>query len=138
MANTVNNRIVDLLKSQNVDESEVARLIGKDKSTLYRITSGQSTPTKTTVKLIAQALGADYQFLMFGKTQQNAKPQSTENSWKEEAYALMKEQLQKKDELIAQLMSVVQKLNFLNALDSAAVPYVFPGEKQGTVSRAAA
>lgn len=68
----INERIIGLMADNAVDEAEMAAAIGKDKSTIYRITAQTVVPTKTTVKLIADKFGWDYEFLMTGKTRRFA------------------------------------------------------------------
>ena len=49
--NEVNKRVVEFMKSNNINEAELAEKIGRDKSTVYRIVSGKTIPGRATLKL---------------------------------------------------------------------------------------
>jgi len=65
----VNDRIIDLMKNRGIDEIILADAIGKDKSSIYRITRKDTVPSKTTVKLIAEKYGVDFDTLLTGRIQ---------------------------------------------------------------------
>lgn len=90
MENSVNSRVVALLKTLNLDENELARRIGKHPSTIYRIVNNESEPTKTTIKLIADELNVSYDYLLTGK----GTSQKEAFTWREEAYESIKKQLE--------------------------------------------
>lgn len=124
MKNTSNERVSDLLKSLVMTPGELAKLMGKESSTVYRILNGESTPTKTTLKAIADATGANLQWLLYGKGEMmdpNPKSPAPAQSVSIEGALsdlrkLFQQQLEKKDEQIDKLMNLLQKVNFLNPL----------------------
>lgn len=107
MKETVNDRIIRLMQSEGVDEVEVANRIGKDRSTLYRITGKETVPSKTTVKLIAEAFGVDYSELLTGKKQQNAIAKMGETPWKDEAYTRLKSDMEYLKEQYAKVLDAL-------------------------------
>lgn len=110
--NDVNKRIVEFMKANGIDETELALKIGKDKSTAYRITSGKTIPSRTTLQLIGNAYNVDYKYFLAGKSIQNANkfpPKIAENPWKEEAYARLVSEMEylklKYDQVLAALIN---------------------------------
>jgi transcriptional regulator with XRE-family HTH domain len=133
MATTRNQRVSTLLKTQKIDVEELAKASGKHPSSLYRIINGENEPTKSTLKAIAAATGASYNWLLNGTGEMmdpnpkspapaiSAGPAAIETALNE-LRQIFQDQLRKKDEQIAGLMSILQKVNFLNPLqDSGAV-----------------
>lgn len=103
----INDRIIDLMKSRGYDEVFLAKSIGKNPSTIYRITAKDTVPSKTTVKLISEALSVDFLFLLTGKMQQNATIQEKENPWKDEAYVTLKNEVSYLKQKYDQLMDAI-------------------------------
>lgn len=134
MTETVNDRIIALLKTQNLDEPGLANLIGKDRSTIYRITGKQSVPSKTTVKLIADALSVDFHLLMYGVTQHKSDAFPAEKSNVSRALELLERQLAKKDEQIATLLQMIGgNTAKLNAIGIAPFTKYFPSKLSNSV-----
>ena len=137
MSNTTNERVSALLKTLKIDESEASQRMGKNSSTMYRITAKSSSPTKSTLKLIANALGANYNWLLTGEGEMLAKDASiNEKSNVTKALELLEQQLVKKDEQIAQLMAIFSKVNFLKATETANM-LMFPNKKQSRLGAVA-
>lgn len=123
MPNTKNQRVLTLLKSLGISEMELAKRTGKQPSIIYRITRKQTEPTGTTLQLIADACGANYNWLLTGHGEMlNPDPKSPApsqigsidnaiNSIKE----MLTDQIRVKDEQIAGLMQLLQKVNFLKS-----------------------
>lgn len=92
--NEVNKRVAEFMKQVGADEAEMAQKIGKDKSTIYRILSGKTIPSKTTLKLMADAYGVDPDYFNPKKIRMHEfvfpKQNATDLPWKDEAYALIK------------------------------------------------
>lgn len=107
MKETVNDRILKLMQAEGVDEADVAQRIGKDKSTMYRITNKETVPSKTTVKLIADAFGVDFSELQTGKKQQNAIAKMGDTPWKDEAYTRLKSDMDYLKEQYAKVLDAL-------------------------------
>lgn len=127
MGKSTNERVSLLLKTLKIDEIEAAKRIGKQPIAIYRITKNENKPTKSTLQLIADGLGANYEWLINGEgamlsleKMQRADQLKEIPSWKDEAYMLMKDQLKKKDDLIEKLVSKLmgdKNVNFLKLLN---------------------
>lgn len=141
MESTVNKRIVAMLKTLNLDELEVAKRIGKHPSTLYRIVNGENVPSRTTVKLIADAIGVNYDYLMTGKgeslMQKNAKTEVIyENPYKDALVSELKSQVEYLKEMLKMALSG-KNPNFLKGIGEAPFAKYLPGKRTNTVRAAA-
>jgi transcriptional regulator with XRE-family HTH domain len=142
MKNTSNERVSTLLKNLSLSPVELARLMQKDPSTVYKIINGQTTPTKNTLRSICEATGANLMWLLTGKGEPmdpNPKPVNSSNSNDvssiekalQSLQELFKDQLQKKDDQINKLMGILDKVNFLNPLqvpDSTSTAHIIEFE----------
>lgn len=98
MGSTSNDRVIALLKTLKIDEMEASRRIGKQASTFYRITNKVHEPTKTTLRIIAEGLGASYDWLLTGRGEMlvekiEGKEMKISNPWREEAYKALKDEV---------------------------------------------
>lgn len=134
MGDTTNERVSQLLKTLKIDEVEASQRIGKNSSTLYRITSKSNAPTKTTLKLIADSLGANYNWLLTGSG--DMFKADTENPWRDALVSQIKDEnnrLQKELERVWQMVQHLSggaKPNFLKASENAYTFKLFPGMEQ--------
>jgi transcriptional regulator with XRE-family HTH domain len=142
MGDTRNDRVIALLKNLKIDEMELAQRTGKQPSSIYRITNKENEPTRSTLRQIADALNASYEWLLTGKgemIQLKKSDKPAESGSLSKALELLEEQLQKKDEQIATLMAIMGgKRNFRKALENYGSTLGFNTKNQGTVSRATA
>jgi transcriptional regulator with XRE-family HTH domain len=129
MGTTSNDRVISLLKTLKIDEVEASRRVGKHSATLYRITNKDHEPTKTTLKIIADKLGASYDWLLTGRGEMfstDSFGQDAMNPWKDALVSQIKEEnsrLQKEVERLWQMISFHTsgtKPNFLKVIE-------FPG-----------
>lgn len=125
MENTINDRVIALLKELNINEQELASLIGKSPSTIYRIVKKEVEPSKTTVKLIADATKKSFDYLYKGSGSASDSMQvvakADSGPWKDEAYSNVKAQLEYLQKKYDQLFDAVinGKLGKLLALELA-------------------
>jgi len=112
MGKTSNQRVSELLKTLKLSENEAASKIGKQANAIYRIVNNEVTPTKTTLKIIADSLGANYDWLLTGEGQMMnaAFKQANSNPWEVEAYQSVKAE---RDGLKMELERVWAMLNHL-------------------------
>lgn len=87
MGKSSNTRVAELLKTLNLSETEAANKINKQPATIYRIVKNEVSPTKTTLKMLADGLGANYEWLITGKGEMLAPKVMpiSEGPWKDEA-----------------------------------------------------
>jgi transcriptional regulator with XRE-family HTH domain len=129
---SINERVAELLKSRNIDEIQAAKILGKNKSVLYNITGKKAVPTKTTVKLIADAFGVDYYYLYTGQVQSF---NGTQNDWRamyEREKALKEAAENNASRMWKALVRVmngekIEIADFLEALSAAGLTALFPG-----------
>lgn len=62
-----NDLVLAFIKDKGIDEVQLGAEIGKNPSTIYRITGKKTVPSKTTLKLIADAYGFDVSYFKTGK-----------------------------------------------------------------------
>lgn len=119
----VNKRVL-LLKSQlGLSNSEFALKANISTTTLWNIQNNGEIAPKT-IKNISEALKVNREWLLTGKGEMNAPEQPKQAVGQENTFDgaleklrnLFEDQLKKKDEQIAGLLSVLQKVNFLEAL----------------------
>jgi transcriptional regulator with XRE-family HTH domain len=126
MTKTRNERVSILLKNLQISPAELAKMMQKDSSTMYRIVNNESEPTKTTLRNMAIATGANFDWLLTGKGEmmdpnpKNPAPalmhsESTIETALLELKNMFQSQLSEKDKQIAGLLQVLGKVNFLNA-----------------------
>lgn len=98
MKETINDRVINLFKTLNLDVQKVALDVEMHPKTISRILDKETEPSKSTVKAIAEATNANFDYLMYGKGEMLKADKSKANvdPWKEEAYA-------QKDKLIKQV-----------------------------------
>lgn len=119
MENSVASRLQALLKTHGIDELELAKRIDKHPSTVYRILKKENEPSKTTVKLIAEALNVSPEWLMTGDSAKEIKINS-ESPWKDEAYMAVTGERDRLIEDIKFYKAIIQTkfgLNFKSALN---------------------
>lgn len=132
MKEDVNDRIINLLKEMNIDEQELASMIGKSPSTIYRIVKKEVIPSKTTIKLIADATNRSIAYLQKGTgsvTDESKSITESKNPWENEAFESVKREnsslKQEVERLWTLVMNFTQKTgnpNFLKASDVAGIP----------------
>lgn len=85
-----NQILIDFLATKGLDEKQVAKKIGKDASTIYRITAKKTSPHKGTMIAIAKAYGLrpDYFFSLDGSNK------ASESILDNEAYQNLKAEVQ--------------------------------------------
>lgn len=143
MKTTVNTRIVDVLKSSGIDELELASRIGKHPSTVYRIINGENEPSRTTVKLISEALHVNYDWLLTGIGDKKIIKIESENPWKDALVSQVKEENTRLEKECERLWKMIEyytsgaKPNFLKALGKASAK-VIPLAVSGANSRRSA
>jgi hypothetical protein len=146
MQNTSNDRVIALLKSLKIDEVEAAKRIGKDASTLYRITGKKNAPTKTTLQTIAKALAANYNWLLTGSGDMfGTESEKSQNPWKDALVEQIKSENSRLETELSRVWAMVNHLtggkmpDFRKAIEEAGKPlYRFPGAEYGLPSVAQA
>lgn len=120
MKSTVNQRVTMLRTHLGIGQNEFAGKAGLSGPSIWRIEGNEVVPQRKTLKAIADAHGASFEWLMNGTGEMMA--EATEeialNPWKDEAYAMLRDQMAKKDAIIDKLLGLLSAsgTNFLQAL----------------------
>lgn len=88
--NKANDLLIRFMNERGLNEVEIATAIGKNPSTIYRITAKTVIPSRTTLKLIADTYRFDANYFKTGKMQEVAIKSTSDSPWKDEAYARLK------------------------------------------------
>jgi transcriptional regulator with XRE-family HTH domain len=134
MKDSSNDRVIDLLKNLEIGEMDLARMIGKQPTTVYRITKKEVIPSRATLQLISNAAKCNFEWLLTGQGEMfdHAGGTAGFGTGLSKALELLKEQLNKKDEQIQNLLTILSKVNFHKLLpetDSAKIIYLFKTEQ---------
>lgn len=130
MKENVNQRIKAVMDHQSWDDQRLADAVGKHRTTIGRIINGLTVPPKSTVHLIANALGSSYAYLQFGNgpmivDEIKDKNKVSELSLLQRALNKLEQQLDKKDEIIDKLITQMSggkpSNSFLQALNATGV-----------------
>ncbi len=114
MEKTSNERLLEVLKTLNIDTNEAANRTGLSYTTMHRIITSANNPNKSTLKSIANGLKLNYDWLLTGKGKMfNEAPKNTigltiKNPWEDEAYVNLKSEntgLKKEVERLWQMVS---------------------------------
>lgn len=120
METSVNTRVLMLKTHLGLGNNEFATKANISPTTLWNIQNEGEIAPKT-IKNICEALNVNRTWLLTGKGKMfNGDPKPTEGHAFDEAlnklYETFKDQLKVKDEQIAALTSILQKVNFLKLL----------------------
>jgi transcriptional regulator with XRE-family HTH domain len=133
MKDTINERILMLKTESGLGNLDFCHKAKISHGTLNNIQKGENVSEKT-IHSISEGLGISKEWIRTGKGEKKLSvPVSAEKSGFQKALDLLEEQLKKKDDQIAGLMALLQKVNFHEALENAAAPW-FNLSNQGTVS----
>lgn len=131
---TVNERIDEIMLDRGLTKQELAAKTGKNVVTIDRILAGTNTPSFSTVKSIADALDCPVDYLIKGV---GSSEKTKGDPWENEAWAIAKSQLVKKDEQIEEKDGILK--SFATSLDrltkmmqDSGVSFLRPVAKTGT------
>ena len=121
MENVINQRIAELRNSLFLSQSEFARRLEMTAPAINRIESGATKPSSKTINTISKTFGVSLNWLQSGKGEMML-PGSQENqnttetvSWKDEAFAQLKnhnETLKQEIEWLKNLVNKMANVNF--------------------------
>ena len=91
-----NDLLIKYLEEKGMDYEELASKTGIHPTTLFRITKKESAPSKTTLKVIADAMRFDNSYWKTGVLTEIVaefnKPDTIHEPWRDEAYTNLKEE----------------------------------------------
>ena len=145
-----NDLLIKYLEDNNMDYQELASKTGIHPTTLFRIVKKESTPNRTTLKGIADAMKFDYSYWKTGvltevvATLNSGDDPLNETPWRDEAYANLKEEKEYFKRNYEKLLEILltgkkpENLNFHRALDYAADGFIVNINEMPFESRARA
>lgn len=112
---SVNDLVIKLMEDHNLDYEGLADKIGCHPTTTLRIVNKESVPNKSTLKLIASAMGIEDSYWRTGVIK---KAQQTD-VWKDETYKNLREEIAYLREIVKLLAGgkMPEGANFLKALN---------------------
>ncbi len=133
MHDPTNDRVTDLLKTLKLTEMDLARMINKPASTVYRITKKEVIPSQPTLQMIAEKTKASFDWLLTGQGSmfpEGYSQQGTEQneiSYRDALINRITEEnsrLKKEADRLWQLLGMQMNLNFNTPLKYAGLAQV--------------
>lgn len=127
METTVNERIKLLREHLNMTQSDFAQKTETTATTINRIEKGTTTPQKGTLNRIINEFSCSRDWLVSGIGEMFSQEplQTHSNTWRDEAYAALRNRVEAQSKEIEWLRSVVSRItgapDFLLAIDQAGV-----------------
>lgn len=125
MEKTVNQRVMQLKKELGLTDVQFCGKAEISTFTLHKIKSGEEVTQKIVISIV-EAFNVNKDWLLTGKGKMFADPKSPAPAASIESalngiQEMFQEQLRKKDEQIAGLMAILQKVNFLSSLSETSL-----------------
>lgn len=130
MENVINQRIATVRNSLGLSQSEFARRLEMTAPAINRIESGAANPSARTINTISKTFGVSLIWLQKGTGEmllpgsQEIQNSNESVSWKDEAFAQLKnhnETLKQEIEWLKNLVNKMANVNFHNGIDAVGI-----------------